>query len=47
MKVSYRQDEDFFWVNAINQTIRKTLQKIAPICAFVDRPQPWKFLDLA
>src|SRR5262245_62167602 len=47
MEMRHRQDEDLFWVDAINEAIRKALQQIASIFVFIDRPQPWKFLNPA
>jgi len=47
MKMSHRQNECLFWINAINETIWKALQKITPIFAFVDRLQLWELLHSA
>jgi len=40
-------DEDPFLINPIQKAIRKSLQKISPVFAGIDGPEPWKFLNPA
>jgi hypothetical protein len=39
MKVGDCHDEYLLWIDSIDQAIRKALQELASVCAFVDRPQ--------
>ena len=45
MQVGDCYDEYLLWINTIDQAIRKALQEIASVCAFVDRPQLGKLLN--
>ena len=45
MKVGDCHDEYLLWIDAIDQAVRKALQEIASVCAFVARPQLGKLLN--